>query len=420
MKFLNGELNITSRSMRKNPRILHYYNEIVRFLNKLNFIIKRTLPNSLKPNTRQLAYCLYVTYRIFWEKASIKTIFKEVKEVNKGFLKNLRQFSWEKALQNKNNKEKLSICEAVPSFMIDQLLPVMSQKFIKDNIRVMNGAVGGDRTTVRINRLLERKFGDNLDLMIKSEFERENIPFTKDSHVEDLLTIPSSMKKNVLKSSIYQKGYLINQDKASAAVVQALSPQSGELICDMCAAPGIKTSLIAQKMKNQGQIIAGEFLNKRIKIMKQLLNQLNVLNTFILNIDSIVFPLRFENMFDRVLLDAPCTGSGTFLTNPELKWRQNKRFLHQNTILQKKLFQSALKMLKTGGILVYSTCSLYPQEGEHIIIDFLNQLQPQILPAWFSPSYMINNSELPGIGRLFPSVHQTQGFFIGKFKKKEI
>jgi 16S rRNA C967 or C1407 C5-methylase (RsmB/RsmF family) len=152
--------------------------------------------------------------------------------------------------------------------------------------------------------------------------------------------------------------------------------------------------------------------------MKKLLNHLNVLNTHLLNIDSIVIPLRFQNYFDRILLDAPCTGSGTFLTNPELKWRQNYNFLYQNTILQKKLLGSALRLLKPGGILVYSTCSLYPEEGEYIIRDFLNQLQPLSLPAWFSPSYKINGSDLPGVGRLFPSMHQTQGFFVSKFIKK--
>ena len=120
------------------------------------------------------------------------------------------------------------------------------------------------------------------------------------------------------------------------------------------------------------------------------------------------------------MLDAPCTGNGTFLTNPELKWRQNDNFLHQNTVLQKKLLEKALKLLKPNGILVYSTCSLYPEEGEHLIMNFQDFLEPQTLPKWFSPSYNIEGTVLPGTGRLFPAIHHTQGFFIGKFKKKEI
>ena len=153
--------------------------------------------------------------------------------------------------------------------------------------------------------------------------------------------------------------------------------------------------------------------------MKKLLKDLNVLNCFLINLDSIEPPFRFENYFDRILLDAPCTGSGTFLKSPELKWRQSENFLHQNTVLQKKLLKSAIEFLKPNGILVYSTCSLYPEEGEYQILDNLDKLQPLPLPNWFSPSYVIEDSIVPGTGRLFPSTHKTQGFFIGKFKKKQ-
>ncbi|MFX0080926.1 MAG: RsmB/NOP family class I SAM-dependent RNA methyltransferase [Candidatus Hodarchaeota archaeon] len=392
----------------------------MRYWSKINFIIRRILPNTITPTTSQLAQLLYATYRILWERTSDNTIYYEMKRINKSFLKNLRKFSWEKALNRKDEKERLSICEAIPSFMINHLLSVSSLDFIRDNIQAMNGLNENAVTFVRINRLLEKDLNSDLNSVIKTEFEKEKISFNKDPHIRDLLTIPITLKNNVLKTDIYQEGHLIFQDKASAAVIQVLSPQPGELICDMCAAPGMKTSLIAQNMNNRGHIIAGEFLDQRTIIMKDLLNHLSVLNTHILNTDSIIFPIRFENIFDRILLDAPCTGNGAFLINPELKWRQNENFLHQNTVLQKKLFESALKILKPNGILVYSTCSLYPEEGEYIIMNFQDYLEPQNLPKWFSPSYIIEDSVLPGTGRLFPSIHQTQGFFIGKFKKKEI
>ncbi|MFX1531179.1 MAG: RsmB/NOP family class I SAM-dependent RNA methyltransferase [Promethearchaeota archaeon] len=420
VKFIKGDSISALKLSRKKSYIVHYYYEIVRYWNKINFIIKRILPNSITTTPNQLALYLYITYRLLWEKASDKTILKEVKKTDKKFLSNLRNFSWDKSLKRKDLKEKLSINEAIPTFMIYHLLPVIDLDFIKRNIQAMNGGIGGDRTFVRINRLLKKSLNRNINQIIKSEFDKEKITFDKDPHIEGLLSIPTSMKNNVLKNPIYQKGHLIFQDKASAAVIEVLSPQPGEFICDMCAAPGMKTSLIAQNMDNKGRIIAGEFLNQRSIIMKNLLSHLGVLNTHILNTDSIVFPLRFHNIFDRILLDAPCTGNGTFLTNPELKWRQNENFLHQNTLLQKKLLENALTLVRPNGIIVYSTCSLYPEEGEHIIMSFQDYLEPQNLPDWFSPSYNIKGSMLPGTGRLFPSIHHTQGFFIGKFKKKEI
>lgn len=361
---------------------------------------------------------MYATYKILWEKASDKEVIHDLKMVDKKFLHRVRTFSWNEALVHKDEKEKFSISEAIPSFMIDQLLPVMNKEFLRSNTNFMNGLGYKIEVTARINILNRKSTPEVLSNQIKDSLKKNKVRFHNDPDIQYLLRIPLSQKNRAIINPWYQKGSLIFQDKASAAVIKALAPQQGELICDMCAAPGIKTSLIAQYMNNNGCILAGEFLTERANSMKSLLFKLNVTNVTIINTDSIIFPIRFQNYFDRILLDAPCTGSGTFLANPELKWRQNKKFLHQNVILQKKLLENALKMLKPYGILVYSTCSLYPEEGEYQILDFMNYLEPLGLPKWFSPSYKIDNNIIPGTGRLFPSVHHTQGFFIGKFKKK--
>ncbi len=362
---------------------------------------------------------LYVTYRILWENASNSILIKELKGFSINFLKNVRSFSWKKNLKNKDEFEKLSICNAVPSFMVNHLKNFMDSESMAENINAMNGLIGNIEVSIRVNNLISDYKKEDLSLKIKESFGQNKIIFHEDQHLSELIIVRLNSKKKVLNNSWYKKGYLIFQNKASAAVVQTLSPKKEDLIFDMCAAPGVKTSQIAQYMENEGRIIAGEFLGKRMNALKKLLKDLNVLNCFLINLDSIEPPFRFENYFDRILLDAPCTGSGTFLNTPELKWRQDENFLHQNTVLQKKLLKTAIKLLKPNGILVYSTCSLYPEEGEYQILDNLDKLQPLPLPDWFSPSYVIEDSILPGTGRLFPSTHQTQGFFIGKFKKKQ-
>ena len=225
-------------------------------------------------------------------------------------------------------------------------------------------------------------------------------------------------KKKIILNRLYKEGKLVIQDKASFAVAHLLEPQAHELICDMCAAPGIKTSIIAQLSQNQSKIIANDFSKPRLSVTRQLLRKLNVLNTNLMNSDGIKLPIKFTNFFDKILLDAPCTGSGTFSTNPELKWRQNEGFLHQNLVLQEKLLKSAINLLKSSGILVYSTCSLYPEEGELQVLKILNHFKPMELPKWFSPSYKIDHQQIPGTGRLFPATHYTKGFFVAKFKKK--
>ena len=414
-RFLRSEITKLTESDREDTIVFHYYYEIIRFWSKLNFIIKKTLRSIINADfidNIEVEKYLYSTFRIIWEGAPRDLVFKEIKSyINTDrenfimFLDKLTSFSWSKALEGKNAEEKLSIEEAVPSFVVQRLAKVISFQFLKENIHYMNNISKKTSFTVFVKEGRENIF-------------EENLIFEEDQEIPNLFHIPMKYKQEVVKSKSYQSGDLIILDKGSALIATVLDPKKNEKIGDFCAAPGIKTSLISWLTNNKVNIIAGDFHNERTKIMRNLILNLKVSNIHILNEDSINFPIRFENYFDRVLLDAPCTGSGTFLSNPEIKWRQNEDFLYQNIILQKKLIGSAIKLLKSNGVFVYSTCSLYPEEGEYRILDFLDDLEPLDLPTWVSPSYKVNNSILPGTGRLFPSVHQTQGFFIGKFKKK--
>jgi len=419
-KFLEGSINNLSQSDRKNPKIYHYYIEIVRNWNKLNFVVNKTL-RSLKINDvedkLEFAKYLFSAYRIIWENALLEDINIEIPLKNTQILSRFKTFSMEKALDGKSKDERLSIQETIPTFVIKHLSNVMSIKFLKDNIKAMNRFGEKKDFTVYMNKTIEKILNLCAIGNLQKFINLKEPLFRKDPNISFIYNIPSKYKSEIINSDLYKTGDLIIQDKASATVVYVLSPQPNELICDMCAAPGMKTSLISHYTENKTKIIAGEFLLNRAYQMKDLMNRQNISNSYIINMDSIKLPFRFENIFDKVLLDAPCTGSGTFLTNPELKWRQNEKFLSQNLILQKKLLKSALDLLKTDGILVYSTCSLYPEEGELQILDIVDKVEPMELPKWLSPSYEIEGKTLQGTGRLFPSVHKTQGFFIGKFKK---
>ena len=426
-QFTEGKIVNLDKTSRENPYIFHYYTEIIRYWSKMNFIFQKTLRSLKSEDLSQYerAKYIYITFRVIEENASINKIKKELDLSNNQktkllqFIGKLKTFSWKRALSGKSKREKLSIKEAIPTFVIDRLLPVMSFEFLKENVKSMNRYLDYNNF-IRIidlkNQLIKDKFVNNLE----KELKTFNIPIKQDQEIPELFFIPFDSKSIILKSKSYKSRNLIFQDKGSVAVVKVLSPQPCEFICDMCAAPGNKTNLIVQDSLNQARIIAGEFLTARAYEMAKFINQNDIINIHLINTDSIQFPLRFGYQFDRVLLDAPCTGSGTFVTNPELKWRQNWDFLYQNLTLQEKLIRSGLRLLKPNGAFVYSTCSLYPEEGELQIIKFMDQLEPLKLPEWFSKSYKINNKITRGTGRLFPSIHHTHGFFIGKFKKKEV
>ena len=136
-----------------NPTAIHYYYEIVRFWNKINFIINRTSFHLTRRSEIKQAKNFYAVYRILWEKASNETILRELKIIDKTFLKNIRQFSWKKALAGKSEIEKLSIYEGIPTFMINHLLPVMKLEFLKENVKYMDNSINNGVAYLRFNTL---------------------------------------------------------------------------------------------------------------------------------------------------------------------------------------------------------------------------------------------------------------------------
>lgn len=408
-----------------HPKITHYYNEIIRFKSKLNFIINKTFRSLKRPihiSIPDKARHFYATYRVFWESASIDEVIMELKVLDDdalflSFLKQLYSFSWKKALEGKSEIEKLSLEEALPTFFIKHLLPVMSLESIRKNAIKMNDFNKTSDCTMRYNTLIEIERNKVGFENVEHYLSKNGINYKKDGDFPELIHVPLHQKDIIIKSPFYKEGSLIFQDKASAVVVHLLDPKPGDFILDMCASPGMKTSLIAQYSHNKALIIAGEFLFYRAIESKKLLKHLNVSYCNIVNADGIQFPIRFNKRFDKILLDAPCTGSGTFLSNPELKWRQNKAFMYQNMILQEKMLDNALELLKTSGTLVYSVCSLYPEEGELQVQKIINRVEAFELPEWLSPGYSINETRLLGTARLFPSLHGTQGFFMSKLRK---
>jgi 16S rRNA (cytosine967-C5)-methyltransferase len=426
IQFLEGKTDILSQDEACNPTIYHYFKEIVRYWSRLNFIILKTF-GTVRALPRLQAKLLYGAYRVFYENTGIETVLRELDSVTitpneKNFLlpffNKIQTFNWELALHQKSPDERLSLELAVPTFVIQKLRPVMPPDFLRQNLQKMNDTKQNYAQSIRINTLGAEEAEADFISRIESDLRQQGIEFQQDSDLPEILHIPAEQKLLLIQSEWYRSGNLIFQDKSSAAVVSILSPQPNDLICDLSAAPGIKTSLIAQYTHNTAHLFAIDVNLQRVHQMKQLLRHLHVLNVHPLNADgfNLPFPLSFQ--FEKILLDAPCTGSGTFLANPELKWRQNKKFLQQNCYFQQKLLESALKILKPHGILVYSVCSLYPEEGESQILKFKDHLKPLDLPKWVSPSYKIGESSLGGMGRLFPAIHHTQGFFIAKFQKE--
>ena len=422
-QFVKGNTGIKEHINKKDSLVVHYYTEIIRYWNRLNYILKKLTKYDYKSpevSSLTIAKYLYIIFRYHEEKALIDDIVNEVEITSRDlrFIRKLKRFSYKDSIARKPSNEKFSLNYTYPTFLINLLIPFMGETLLKASL-------------IRMNSYDPKKdvfsfFFNNLKLKgveeqnrILEELKNNEIPVFPDKHFSFLYNTLLENKKKVITSYWYKTSKIIIADKASLAVASVLGSEKGEIIYDFCAAPGIKTTLLAQLTNNESRIVASDFSHKRTTRMSSLLQNNRALSIFILNSDSIMLPIRSDVQFDRILIDAPCTGSGTLLNDPELKWRQNSGFLKQNLVLQTKLLNSGISFLKPNGILVYSTCSLYAEEGELQVLKFIDKLDPLLLPEWISPSYKVNNKVIEGTGRLFPSIHNTKGFFIGKFKKKE-
>ena len=157
------------------------------------------------------------------------------------------------------------------------------------------------------------------------------------------------------------------QDEASQIVPALLQVRAGDCVLDLCAAPGMKTSLLADRV-DDGLVIAGDSSARRLKMLGKLLPRLtaNATAVRVVRLDA-TQPLPFRQSFDRVLVDAPCSGTGTLARNPEIKWRLAPQDIERLAAMQRAILSSALSVLAPGGRLVYATCSLEPEENEQVV-----------------------------------------------------
>ncbi|MGH7274502.1 MAG: 16S rRNA (cytosine(967)-C(5))-methyltransferase RsmB, partial [Nitrospiria bacterium] len=175
----------------------------------------------------------------------------------------------------------------------------------------------------------------------------------------------------VMETVAYRKGWFYVQDEAAQLVVLALGPRPGEIILDACAAPGGKTIHIAQFMANQGRIIALDVQAKRLRLIRQNCERLGVTIVECLTGDARDLRKLTDQQFDRILVDAPCSGLGVLRRNPEGKWYKTEELIHRYARLQSEILEGVSPQLKEGGILLYSTCSTEPEENEQVVRGFL-------------------------------------------------
>ena len=211
------------------------------------------------------------------------------------------------------------------------------------------------------------------------------------------------------------RGAIYIQDEASQLVAEIVNAQPGDRVLDVCAAPGGKTTLIAERASDQAEVVGMDVSPRRLSTVARTID-IHHLTSIRLIIGDANAPLPFEEQaFDRVLLDAPCSGTGTLRHNPEIRWRLKNDDIPALAEQQKRFLGQAAKVVKPGGLLVYSTCSVEVEENEDVIRNFLmsNDNFRQL-------SVRVNRELLTssGAARTWPHRDGTDGFFVAAFEKQ--
>lgn len=223
------------------------------------------------------------------------------------------------------------------------------------------------------------------------------------------------------KLALFQDGVIEVQDEGSQLLALLTGAKRGEMVCDFCAGAGGKTLALGAMMKSTGRLYAFDVSEKRLNNLKPRLARSGLSNVHPQLIaherDSKV--KRLTGKFDRVLVDAPCSGLGTLRRNPDLKWRQTPASVAELTAKQAAILNAAATLLKPGGRLVYATCSLLPEENEAIVAAFLEKhLGFALKPAAEALSEQNIPLDTGPYLRLDPQLHGTDGFFAAVLEKR--
>jgi 16S rRNA (cytosine967-C5)-methyltransferase len=217
-----------------------------------------------------------------------------------------------------------------------------------------------------------------------------------------------------------QQGWLQVQDEAAQLVSFILAPKPGERVLDLCAAPGGKTTHLAELMQNQGEIIAVDVSPSKLQIVQENCERLGIAFVKTLAHDA-TKPLPFPSgSFDSCLVDAPCSGLGTLRRHPEGKWRIKEPDIFRLQEMQGQIMRQAAPLVKQGGVLVYSTCTLTQEENEGVIEAFLSEHSEFRLEhaAKLLPKGCEALGDEKGYLRTFPHRHGMDGFFAAKLKRE--
>jgi 16S rRNA (cytosine967-C5)-methyltransferase len=311
------------------------------------------------------------------------------------------------AITGLEETEKIALKTYNPTWFVKYCIKLLGRaealKFLEQSTKITP-------TYIRINTLKAPTE------TILQNIQQENITIEKVPNLKHTYKLIET-KKPLTRTQSFNQGLFYIQDKASCLATEIADPKQGMTVLDVCAAPGSKTTYLSQLMQNTGKIISMDYSKRRLRIWKNVTKRMGTENAEAIAADlRSCIPLNVSADF--VILDPPCTSTGTFSKSPDAKWRLTKRSVIGMSKIQSEMIENCANYVKAGGNLVYSTCSITLEENEMVIENFL-KLHPEFMLVEPKPRIGLHGLRgLTNCQRLYPNIHECNGFFVAKLKKE--
>jgi 16S rRNA (cytosine967-C5)-methyltransferase len=411
-KLLDVELNSGELNDLDKRFLTELTHGVVRWKTRLDFIIEQFCKNKFAmqdPNIRNaMRVALYQI--LFLSKiphaAAVNEAVEFVKKIRGQKAANLVNAVLRNIIRNLNKLptpdhetdpvQYLSIMYSHPSWMVKRWVDRYGLYETEQLLSANN-----ERPTIVVRANTLKTTADELVKL----FEERNIRNTRSKYLENFIKV--GHLSGIYNLDLFEKGYFSVQDESSGLVVKLLDPKPGETVIDLCSAPGGKTTFIGELMKNQGKIIAVDKYEHRLNLVKQSCERLGVENVEFIPKDALEVDVEPA---DKVLVDAPCSGLGVIQKKPDIKWQRELSDIRNLAKTQIELLEKASKLVKNGGVIVYSTCTIEPEENIEVVKEFLSR-HPEFKiddARNYLPSDIVNGE---GCMETYPHKHDMDGGF---------
>jgi 16S rRNA (cytosine967-C5)-methyltransferase len=336
---------------------------------------------------------------------------KGISSMVNGVLRSIQREGLPSIEEIKDPIERLSTEMSFPVWMIKRWV---KQYGLEETKLLCESTLRPPTTSARINRSLL-----SLEAALE-KLDEEGIHATVGDLSDDAIKIE---RGNFAGTKAFQEGLVTIQDESSMLVARALGPESGEVILDSCAAPGGKTTHIAELLEGSGKVISVDLHEHKVKLINEQVSRLHLSNVETMAMDSRKLSDVFnKEHFDRILVDAPCSGLGVIRRKPDIKYQKQEKDIINLASIQSTILASVAPLLKKGGTLVYSTCTMDTEENDEVIDRFLNdhndyERDNQLLnrlPEKIRGHAVTKDGQI----QILPHHFGTDGFFISCLRKR--